>query len=137
MTQPFASSFGLYVQSASICNQPVGLNAGCFGKDLQILSAFLEASKARRPQRPSTAPARRSDQRVSSSEDSGDVIAAIPDMGMEFGFGPPVLHGTYSHTDTPASGDASEATEREHETGPLQLFRAEFVDSLLWLPLKT
>ena len=52
-------------------------------------------------------------------------------------FGPPVLHGTYSHTDTPASGDASEATEREHETGPLQLFRAEFVDSLLWLPLKT
>lgn len=88
-----------------------------FQEDLQILSAFLEASKARRPQRPSTAPAGRSDQRVSSSEDSGDVIAAIPDMGMEFGFGPPVLHGTYSHTDTPASGDASEATEREHETG--------------------
>lgn len=92
-----------------------------FQEDLQILSAFLESSKARRPQRPSTAPARRTDQRVSlSSEDSGmDVIAAIPDMGMEFGFGPPVLHGTYSHTDTPdASGDASaEVTEREHETG--------------------
>ena len=124
LTQPFASLFGLRVCS---CNQPVGLNAvGCFGKDLQILSAFLETSKARRPQRPSTAPARRTDQRVSlSSEDSGmDVVAAIPDMGMEFGFGPPVLHGTYSHTDTPdASGDASaEATEREHETGRCSFF---------------
>ena len=114
------SLFGLYLQSASWFFHA----AGCFGKDLQILSAFLESSKARRPQRPSTAPARRTDQRVSlSSEDSGlDVIAAIPDMGMEFGFGPPVLHGTYSHTDTPASGDASEATEREHETGRCSSF---------------
>lgn len=104
-----------------------------FQEDLQILSAF-ESSKARREQqRPSSsAPARRTDQRVSlSSEDSGmDVIAAIPDMGMEFGFGPPVLHGTYSHTDTPdASGDASaEATEREHETGADSLPEGQPVD---------
>lgn len=42
-----------------------------------------------------------------------DVIATIPDMGMDFGFGPPVLHGTYSHTDTPPDTSVVEATD-EH-----------------------
>ncbi len=85
-------------------------------QDLQILSAFLESREARPVHRPRAA---RTEQRVSmSSEGSGLEIAAIPDMGLEFGFGPPVLHGTYSHTDTPdASLDASEPTDREHEPG--------------------
>lgn len=90
-----------------------------FQEDLQILSAFLESREARPVHRPVRAA--RTEQRVSmSSEGSGLEIAAIPDMGLEFGFGPPVLHGTYSHTDTPdASLDASaEPTDREHEPGP-------------------
>ena len=44
-----------------------------------------------------------------------DLIATIPDMGMDFGFGPPVPHGTYSHTDTPPDTSVLEATE--HDTG--------------------
>lgn len=94
-------------------------------EDLQILSAFLESREARPVHRPVRAA--RTEQRVSmSSEGSGLEIAAIPDMGLEFGFGPPVLHGTYSHTDTPdASLDASaEPTDREHEPG---------VDEIEWL----
>lgn len=70
-----------------------------FQEDLQILSAFMHSSKARRQHRPATAPPQRTEQ--VSSEDSMEVMAAIPDMGLEMGFGPQVLAGTYSHTDTP------------------------------------
>eukprot|EP00438_Fugacium_kawagutii_P019991 Skav227325 [mRNA] locus=scaffold4402:171363:172940:+ [translate_table: standard] len=83
-----------------------------FQEDLQILFAFMHSSKDRR-QRPATAPPQRTEQQVSLSEDSAEVMAAIPDMGLEMGFGPQVLAGTYSHTATPPD----EATVFEPETG--------------------
>ncbi|CAK9016351.1 unnamed protein product [Durusdinium trenchii] len=79
-----------------------------FQEDLQILSDFLEARF-----RPRHSQRTRHENRASSEDSGMDVIATIPDMGMDFGFGPPVLHGTYSHTDTPPDTSVVEATD-EH-----------------------
>lgn len=62
-----------------------------FEEDLQILSAFLDAADAQ------------------PSESGSLGLAAIPDLSDQFGFGAPVVYGSYSHSHTP------DATEREDD----------------------
>jgi len=71
-----------------------------------------------------------------SSDESGIILGAIPDRGMECGFGPPVLPGTYSsrteseepspHSDRARADQATQVSQPLNRHGRLQILHDLF-----------